>query len=84
MFCILSLLLCMQGLSSEYLLVTPDRSLVFTAMDYFMSTVRKASVLHPGAPVVIDLSYVSIADFTTAYVRFYTLLNAIWKFLLIV
>ena len=38
-------------------------------MDYFMSSVRKASVLHPGAPVVIDLSYVSIADFTTAYVN---------------
>jgi len=50
-------------------MVTPDRSLVFTSMDYFMSTVRKAAALHPKIPVVIDLSYVSIADFTTAYVR---------------
>lgn len=33
-----------------------------------MSTVRKASALYPGVPVVIDLSYVSIADFSTAYV----------------
>jgi len=60
----------LKGLSSEYLLVTPDRSLVFAAMDCFMSAVRKATALHPGAPVVIDLSYVSIADFTTAYVRY--------------
>lgn len=37
-----------------------------------MSTVRKASVLHPKAPVVIDLSYVSIADFSTAYVATFT------------
>lgn len=60
----------MEGrLCGSYLLVTPDRSLVFTAMDYFMSTVRKASALHPGVPVVIDMSYVTIADFTTAYVR---------------
>jgi sodium-independent sulfate anion transporter 11 len=52
----------------NYLHITPDRSVVFTAIDYFMSTVRKASVLYPGVPVVIDLSYVSIADFSTAYV----------------
>ncbi|EFX83558.1 hypothetical protein DAPPUDRAFT_194797 [Daphnia pulex] len=51
----------------HYLHITPDRSVVFTAIDYFMSTVRKASVLYPGVPVVIDLSYVSIADFSTAY-----------------
>jgi len=51
-----------------YLHITPDRSVVFTAIDYFMSTVRKASVLYPGVPVVIDLSYVSVADFSTAYV----------------
>jgi len=38
-------------------------------MDYFMSTVRKAAALHPKIPVVIDMAYVSIADFTTAYVR---------------
>lgn len=51
----------------KYLYITPDRSVVFTAIDYFMSTVRKASALYPGVPVVIDLSYVSIADFSTAY-----------------
>lgn len=34
-----------------------------------MSTVRKASVLHPEVPVVIDLTHVSVADFSTAYVR---------------
>ncbi|XP_057381356.1 sodium-independent sulfate anion transporter-like [Daphnia carinata] len=52
---------------TKYLYITPDRSVVFTAIDYFMSTVRKASALYPGVPVVIDLSYVSIADFSTAY-----------------
>ena len=59
----------LQGLSSEYLLITPDRSLVFTAMDHFMSNVRKVAVKMPDdAAIVIDLSYVSAADFTTAYV----------------
>ena len=59
----------LQGLSSEYLLITPDRSLVFTAMDHFMSNVRKVAVKMPAdAAIVIDLSYVSAADFTTAYV----------------
>jgi sodium-independent sulfate anion transporter 11 len=41
---------------------------VFTAMEYFMSSVRKASALYPGIIVVIDMSHVSAADFTTAYV----------------
>lgn len=61
-----------NGTNSEYidyLHITPDRSLVFTAIEYFMSMVRKASALHPAVPVVIDLSHVSIADFSTAYVR---------------
>jgi hypothetical protein len=38
---------------TEYLIITPDRSLVFTAMKYFMSSVRKASALYPGIIVVI-------------------------------
>ncbi|KAK4005751.1 hypothetical protein OUZ56_010826 [Daphnia magna] len=53
--------------TTEYLLIVPDRSLVFTAMEYFMSSVRKASALYPGIIVVIDMSHVSAADFTTAY-----------------
>ncbi|EFX78814.1 hypothetical protein DAPPUDRAFT_245670 [Daphnia pulex] len=53
--------------TTEYLLIAPDRSLVFTAMEYFMSSVRKASALYPGIIVVIDMSHVSAADFTTAY-----------------
>ncbi|XP_057380360.1 sodium-independent sulfate anion transporter-like [Daphnia carinata] len=53
--------------TTEYLLIIPDRSLVFTAMEYFMSSVRKASALYPGIIVVIDMSHVSAADFTTAY-----------------
>ena len=57
--------------TAEHLLITPDRSLVFSAMDYFMSVVRKASMEHRQPrplPIVIDLSHVSMADFTTAYV----------------
>ncbi|KZS20140.1 Sodium-independent sulfate anion transporter [Daphnia magna] len=56
-----------QTPSVEYLLITPDRSLVFTAMEYFMSSVRKSSALYPGIIVVMDMSHVSSADFTTAY-----------------
>lgn len=62
-------MLTLMQRGTPHLLFVPDRSLVFTSMDFFMSTVRKASNLHPGLPVVIDLSYVSIADFSTAYVR---------------
>lgn len=39
-------------------------------MDYFSSALRKASIARPGVPVVIDLSYVTLADFSTAYVRY--------------
>ncbi|XP_046639752.1 sodium-independent sulfate anion transporter-like isoform X2 [Daphnia pulicaria] len=56
-----------QSLKTEYLIITPDRSLVFTAIEYFISCVRKASALHPGIIVVIDMSHVSAADFTTSY-----------------
>lgn len=66
-FPVLHMLIFQRG--TPHLLIIPDRSLVFTSMDFFMSTVRKASVLYPRLPVVIDLSYVSIADFSTAYVR---------------
>ena len=52
----------------DYLVVTPDRSIVFPAMDYFSSALRKASAAHPNLPVVIDMHYVSLADFSTAYV----------------
>lgn len=54
----------------EYVSVVPDRSLVFSAMDYFMSAVRKAAVGHREPyplPIVIDLRHVSMADFSTAY-----------------
>lgn len=60
------------GGGAEYLLVTPDRSLVFSAMELFMSTVRKASAQHRqplALPVVIDMTHVCMADFSTAYVR---------------
>jgi len=51
-----------------YLAITPDRSLIFTCMDYFISIVKKACANHPGVPIVIDLQHSSIADFSTAFV----------------
>lgn len=52
----------------DYLLIKPDRSIVFPAMDYFSTVVRKASTTHRGVPIVLDMSFVSLADFSTAYV----------------
>nr|CAG4641258.1 EOG090X0F3A [Eulimnadia texana] len=55
----------------EYLLVVPDRSLVFTAMDYFSDFVRNVTRQHSGSgrfDIVIDLTYVSSADYTTAQI----------------
>ena len=63
---------CSQSPRADYLLVTPDRSLVFTAMDNFLSKVRKTLVNHrdPYAkPLVIDLRHVPVVDFSTADVR---------------
>nr|CAH0105630.1 unnamed protein product [Daphnia galeata] len=56
-----------QNPTNECLLIAPDHSLVFAAMEYFKSSVHKASALYPGIIVVIDMHHVSAADFTTAY-----------------
>jgi len=53
-----------------YLFITPDRSLIFTCMDYFIPIVKKACVQNPGVPVVLDLQHSSEADFSTANVIF--------------
>ncbi|KAG8259057.1 hypothetical protein J6590_019534 [Homalodisca vitripennis] len=52
----------------EYLMITPDRSLVFPSVEYVRSTVRKIGVKHGSSsiPVVIDSRHVQGVDFTAA------------------
>ena len=61
----------LKGDVSNYLLITPDRSLSFTAVDFFMSSVRKYSALHREPvplPIVMDLKHVYMVDFSASYV----------------
>ncbi|KAK4874947.1 hypothetical protein RN001_014307 [Aquatica leii] len=55
-------------LGCEYLLITPDRSLVFPSVEYVRTAVSKASVKQGSSsiPVVIDARHVQSADFTAA------------------
>lgn len=58
-----------KGYAHDYVVVTPDRSLVFTAMDTFLRAVRKTMVNHrhpDPKPLVIDFVHVSVVDFCTA------------------
>ncbi|XKL60739.1 hypothetical protein PGB90_007796 [Kerria lacca] len=51
----------------EYLLITPDRCLIFPSVDYVRNLVTKHSI-KKGIPVVIDCSHIYGADFTAAKV----------------
>lgn len=51
----------------EYLMVTPDRCLIFPSMDYVRNLVTKHSI-RQGIPVVIDCTHIYGADFTAATV----------------
>ncbi|XP_067006356.1 sodium-independent sulfate anion transporter [Anabrus simplex] len=52
----------------EYLLITPDRSLVFPSVEYVRNHVSKAGVKQGSSsiPVVIDSRHIQGADFTAA------------------
>ncbi|KAF2899319.1 hypothetical protein ILUMI_06855 [Ignelater luminosus] len=52
----------------EYLLITPDRSLVFPSVEYVRAVVSKAGVKQGSSstPVVIDARHIQGADFTAA------------------
>jgi hypothetical protein len=52
----------------EYLLLTPDRCLIFPSVDYVSNLVTKHSIKQ-GIPVVVDCSHIYGADFTAAKVR---------------
>ncbi|XP_055902228.1 sodium-independent sulfate anion transporter [Eupeodes corollae] len=51
----------------EYLMITPDRCLIFPSVDYVRNLVTKQS-MRQNIPVVIDASHVYGADFTAATV----------------
>ncbi|XP_014241008.1 sodium-independent sulfate anion transporter [Cimex lectularius] len=51
----------------EYLLLTPDRCLIFPSVEYVSTLVTKHSIKQ-GIPVVIDCSHIYGADFTAAKV----------------
>jgi len=52
----------------EYLLITPDRSLVFPSVEYVRNVVSKAGMKQGSSsvPVVIDSRHIQGADFTAA------------------
>ncbi|XP_058459680.1 sodium-independent sulfate anion transporter-like [Malaya genurostris] len=52
---------------AEYLIITPDRCLIFPSVDYVRNLVTKHSI-RQSLPVVIDCSHVYGADFTAATV----------------
>jgi sodium-independent sulfate anion transporter 11 len=52
----------------EYLLLTPDRCLIFPSVDYVRNLVTKHSIKQ-AIPVVIDCSHIYGADFTAAKVK---------------
>ncbi|GJQ81889.1 hypothetical protein Trydic_g9913 [Trypoxylus dichotomus] len=51
----------------EYLMLTPDRCLIFPSVEYVRNLVNKHSI-RQGIPVVIDCSHIYGADFTAAQV----------------
>lgn len=54
----------------EYLVITPDRSLVFPSVEYVRAVVTKAGLKQglSSIPVVIDCRHIQGADFTAAKV----------------
>nr|CAD7572316.1 unnamed protein product [Timema californicum] len=58
---------CLSPEGAEYLLLTPDRCLIFPSVDYMRNLVTKHSIKQ-AVPVVIDCSHIYGADFTAAKV----------------
>nr|CAD7606688.1 unnamed protein product [Timema genevievae] len=58
---------CLSPEGVEYLLLTPDRCLIFPSVDYMRNLVTKHSIKQ-AVPVVIDCSHIYGADFTAAKV----------------
>lgn len=53
----------------EYLVITPDRNLVFPSVEYVRTLINKQGAKQgTEVPVVIDSTYIQVADFTAAKV----------------
>jgi len=65
--------LLLQSISGcEYLVITPDRSLVFPSVEYVRAVISKQGLREGTAmPVVIDSTHIQAADFTAARVNKY-------------
>lgn len=53
--------------STKYLLITPDRCLIFPSVEYVRALINKQGI-KSQVPVVVDASHVYGADFTAAKV----------------
>jgi hypothetical protein len=53
---------------TEYMMLTPDRCLIFPSVDYVRNLVTKHGTKQGMFPVVIDCSHIYGADFTAARV----------------
>lgn len=61
------IILLQTSLGKKYLMLTPDRCLIFPSVDYVKKLVNKLGV-KSQVPVVIDCSHIYGADFTAATV----------------
>lgn len=53
----------------DYLVITPDRSLVFPGVEYVRAVISKQGMKEGSAvPIVIDSAHIQAADFTAAKV----------------
>lgn len=55
------------GAGAKYLIITPDRCLIFPSVEYVRNLINKQG-LKSKVPVVIDCSHIYGADFTAAKV----------------
>ena len=53
---------------THYLMITPDRCLIFPSADYVKQLVTKQSLRQRSLPVVLDCSHIYGADYTSAKV----------------
>ncbi|KAJ8977085.1 hypothetical protein NQ317_003639, partial [Molorchus minor] len=66
-YVIICILFLQSNGGTEYLMLTPDRCLIFPSVDYVRNLVTKHSI-RQGIPVVIDCSHIYGADYTAATV----------------
>lgn len=65
-------------MGNDYLLITPDRSVLFPSVEFVRNVITKASIKKglSAVPVVIDAKHIQAADYTAAKVSINTNLVA--------